>query len=58
MSEQIPLFETESPSWVELVWQKVDVKKREEIVAVLVEMARSTLAVKEGLSKEVRSDES
>jgi len=58
MSEQGLLFRLERPAWIDRLWQTIDPKRRREIVSILAQMARHSLAVPTAMRSEERSDES
>ena len=43
MEEQLPLFESATRRWVERLWERAGPERRDEVVSVLAEMARTTL---------------
>ena len=57
MDEQCLLFDVERPSWIDKLWQTIDPRKRREIVSILAQMARHSLAA-QGMRAKERSDES
>ncbi len=56
MSEQRLLFELHPLPWVESLWRKIDPKTRSEVVSLLAEMGRASLAARQ--RKEECGDES
>jgi TorA maturation chaperone TorD len=43
MSQQRSLFETGTAPWVVRLWSTIDEERRQEVLAVLAEMARDSL---------------
>jgi len=50
---QLDLFSPDAGPWVEALWRRCSPQKREEVIAVLAEMARKNI----GSSEEVMSPE-
>ncbi len=47
MSQQLRLFETGTDRWITELWKKVDPDRRQEVVAILAEMAGGMLGTQE-----------
>jgi hypothetical protein len=58
MSQQRSLFETGTAPWIVRLWDTIDPDKRQEILAVLAEMARDNLVVLAQGSREGQKHES
>ena len=58
MSQQRSLFETGTALWIVRLWDTIDPEKRQEVLAILAEMARDDLVALSPLSKEGKNHES
>jgi hypothetical protein len=58
MSEQLQLFKPERPVWIDRVWQRIDPERRQELVAILAQMATDALTDPMARQAKERSDES
>jgi len=58
MSQQRSLFETGTAPWVLRLWDTIDPEKRQEVLAILAEMARDDLVALSPLSREDKNHES
>jgi len=58
MSQQRSLFETGTAPWVVRLWDTIDPDKRQEVLAVLAEMARDDLVAAAQGSREEKKHES
>ena len=58
MSQQLSLFETGTAPWVVRLWDTIDPEKRQEVLAILAEMARDDLVALSTLSREGQNHES
>ena len=58
MSRQLPLFDRSIPPWVRRLWDRIDPEKRRQILVILADMARSSLAPTQSLKPKEASDES
>ncbi len=58
MSQQRSLFETGSAPWVVRLWERIDGARRQEVLAVLAEMARDSLLVLTQETKEGKKHDS
>ena len=58
MSQQRSWVETGSALWVVRLWERIDPAKRQEVLAVLAEMARDSLFVLAQGNKEGKNHES
>ena len=58
MSQQLSLFETGTAPWVVRLWDTIDPEKRQEILAILAEMARDDLVALSALRREGKNHES
>ena len=58
MSEQRLLFDLAKPVWIDRLWQTIEATRRREIVSILAQMARDTLAAGATTLDGGRSDES
>lgn len=54
MSEQLQIFPSERPVWIDELWQRIGPDRRKDAVAILAQMARDALAepVKMGIQEE------
>jgi hypothetical protein len=57
MSQQRSLFETGTAPWVVRLWDTMDPEKRQEVLAILAEMARDDLVALGRISREGKSHE-
>jgi len=58
MSEQLPLFDLPQPTWIGRLWSRVGPGKRREVISILAEMARASLAPEPVARAEEVGDES
>ena len=58
MSQQRSLFETGTAPWVVRLWDTIDPEKRQEVLAILAEMARDDLVALSALRREGKNHES
>jgi hypothetical protein len=58
MSQQLSLFETGTSPWVVRLWETIDPEKRQEVLAILAEMARDDLVALSSLKREGQNHES
>ncbi len=58
MSQQRSLFETGTAPWVVRLWGTIDPGKRQEVLAILAEMARDSLLALAKGSREGKKHES
>jgi len=58
MSQQLSLFETGIAPWVVRLWETIDPAKRQEVLAILAEMARDDLVALSSLRREGQNHES
>jgi hypothetical protein len=58
MSQQLSLFETGTSPWVVRLWETIDPEKRQEVLAILAEMARDDLVALSSLRREGQNHES
>ncbi len=58
MSQQRSLFETGTAPWVVRLWGTIDPGKRQQVLAVLAEMARDSLLVLTQETKEGKKHDS
>jgi TorA maturation chaperone TorD len=58
MSQQQSLFETGTAPWVVRLWDAIDPEKRQEVLAILAEMARDGLVALAPGSREGKNHES
>jgi hypothetical protein len=58
MSQQWSLFETGTAPWVVQLWNTIDPEKRQEVLAIVAEMARDNLVAPSQGSREGKKHES
>ncbi len=58
MKQQRSLFETETAPWVLRLWSTIEEERRQEVLAILAEMARDRLLALPQASKEGKTHES
>jgi hypothetical protein len=57
MSEQLHLFSHKKPAWIERVWERIEPKRRQEVVAILAQMASDALTQPGARREKEQSDE-
>lgn len=58
MSKQLLLFDSRIPAWVRELWNRIDAQKRREILSILVNMARASVAEPRAMQAKEAADES
>jgi hypothetical protein len=58
MSKQLLLFDSRIPAWVRELWNRIDAQERREIVSILANMARASVAAPPAIKSKETDDES
>lgn len=58
MNKQLLLFDARIPAWVRELWNRIDAQKRQEILTILANMARASLAAPPAIKAKETDNES